>query len=118
MNQVFLVGRLTKDPEVEKKDGGKKVSHITLAVQRPFKNVDNLYDTDFIRCVMWNAVAESATEYCKTGDVIGVKGRLETDTYEDKDGNAKYFVQVVAERISFISSKKTNIEEQEETEEE
>ena len=112
MNQVLLVGRLTKDPEVDEKDDGKKLSHVTLAVQRPFKNVDNLYDTDFIRCVLWNQIAESATEYCKTGDVIGVKGRLETQTYVDKEGKTRYFVQVVAERISFISSKRSTIEEQ------
>lgn len=109
MNNVLLVGRLTKDPEVDEKEDGKKLSHITLAIQRPFKNVDNVYDTDFVRCVLWNAVAENATEYCKTGDVVGIKGRLETQTYEDKDGKIRYFVQVVAEKISFIASKKTKI---------
>ena len=109
MNQVFLVGRITKDPEFDEKDGGKKLAHITLAVQRPFKNVDGVYDTDFIRCVLWDVVAKNATEYCKTGDVLGVKGRLETQTYEDSEGNVKHFVQVVAERISFIASKKTKI---------
>jgi single-strand DNA-binding protein len=109
MNQVFLVGRITKDPECDEKAEGKKLTHITLAVQRPFKNVDGVYDTDFVRCVLWNAVAQSATEYCKTGDVIGVKGRLETQTYEDNEGKIKHFVQVVAERISFIASKKSNI---------
>ncbi len=109
MNQVLLVGRITKDPEVDEKEDGKKLSHITLAVQRPYKNVDGVYDTDFVRCVLWNAVAESATEYCKTGDVLGIKGRLETQTYEDKEGKIRYFVQVVAERISFIASKKSNI---------
>ena len=116
MNNVVLVGRITKDPEYDEKESGKKLTHITVAVQRPYKNADNLYDTDFIRCVLWNSIAESASEYCKTGDVIGVKGRLETQTYEDKDGNTRYVMQVVAERISFLASKKTKIKEEETTE--
>ena len=109
INQVLLVGRLTKDPEVNEKEDGKKLSHITLAIQRPFKNIDGEYDVDFVRCVLWNAVAKNATEFCKTGDVVGIKGRLETQTYEDKDGKVRYFVQVVAERISFIAAKKSKI---------
>ncbi len=115
MNQVILVGRLTKDPEIDEKDGGKKLSHITLAVQRPFKNVDGIYEADFVRCVLWNVVAENVSEFCKMGDVIGLKGRLETQTYEDKDGSVKHFVQVVAEKISFIASKKSNIIQEPET---
>ena len=109
MNQVLLVGRLTKDPEMDEKVDGKKLSHITLAVQRPFKNVDGVYEADFVRCILWNAVAENTMEFCKMGDVVGIKGRLETQTYEDKDGKIKYFVQVVAEKISFIASKKSKI---------
>lgn len=116
MNNVVLVGRITKDPECDEKESGKKLTNITVAVQRPFKNADNLYDTDFIRCVLWNSIAESAAEYCKTGDVIGVKGRLETQTYEDKEGNVRYSMQVVAERISFLASKKTKISETQEEE--
>ena len=113
MNQVLLVGRLTKDPEVDEKEDGKKLSHITLAVQRPFKNVDGVYETDFVRCILWNVVAENATQFCKTGDVIGIKGRLETQTYEDKEGKVRHFVQVVAEKISFIASKKSKIIQEE-----
>ena len=106
LNQTVLVGRLTKDPELIETEKDKKVLAITLAVQRPFKNVDGLYDTDFIRCIFWNNIAENACEYCKCGDVIGVKGRIQTSTYEDSEGNTKYVTEVIAERITFLSSKK------------
>ena len=111
LNQVVLVGRLTKDPEITTTESGKKYLYITLAVQRPFKNVNGIYDTDFIRCVLWNAIADSAAEYTKTGDVIGVKGRIQVENYEDDEGNMKYVTNVIAEKISFLSSAKTSIEE-------
>ena len=106
LNQVFLVGRLTKDPEIKETESGKKLTYVTLAVQRAFKNTDGIYDTDFISCVLWNNNAENASLYSKTGDVIGVKGRIQTDKYEDEDKNIKYVTEIIAEKISFISSYK------------
>ena len=106
LNQVILVGRLTRSPEIIEKDKGKKLTYINIAVQRPFKNVDGLYDTDFISCVLWNNIAENVVEYTKTGDVIGVKGRIQTDRYEDEEGNMKYVTEIIAEKITFISSSK------------
>jgi len=118
LNQVVLVGRLTKNPEIINTESGKKISYIVLAVQRPFKNADALYETDFIRCILWNAMAENTCEYCKCGDVIGVKGRVQAESYTDEDGNVKYSTDVVAERITFLSSsstsKKENIENKKE----
>ena len=108
MNQIVLVGRLTKDPEVIEKEN-KKLSTIVLAVQRPFKNVNGVYETDFIKCIMWNVIAENTSEYCHCGDVVGIKGRLQTDSYEDEDGNKKYVVEVIAEKVTFLSSKKEAI---------
>lgn len=106
LNQVVLVGRLTKELEVITTDKGKKYTYLMLAVQRPFKNVDGIFETDFIRCVLWNVIAENAVEFCHVGDVIGVKGRIQCDSYEDKDGNMKYTTDVLAERITFLSSSK------------
>ena len=74
LNQVVLVGRLTEDPTLINTVNGKKVSSITLAVQRTFKNQDGIYEADFIRCILWNAIAASTTEYCHKGDIVGVKG--------------------------------------------
>ncbi len=104
LNQVILVGRLTKEPEVVETETEKKVSNLSLAVTRPYKNADGVYETDFVEVTLWNAIAENTAEYCKKGDVIGVKGRLQVDAYE-KDGEKKFATKVVAERITFLSSR-------------
>jgi len=106
LNQVILVGRLTKNPEIKETESGKKMTYINIAVQRPFKNVDGIYETDFISCVLWNNVAENTVEYTKCGDVIGIKGRVQTDRYQDDDGNMNYVTEIVAEKITFLSSSK------------
>ena len=104
LNQVVFVGRLTKDPEIVETETGKKRTRIVVAVSRSFKNMEGIYETDFISCVLWNGIAESTCEYCKKGDVVGVKGRLQTSTVE-KDGEIKYYVEVIAEKVTFLSSK-------------
>lgn len=110
MNQVVLVGRLAGNPEIKTSENGKKYTYINIAVPRSFKNSDGIYETDFIRCVLWNGVASSTSEYCKTGDVIGIKGRLQNSNYEDEQKEKKYITEVVAERVSFISSSKKGSE--------
>ena len=106
LNNVILVGRLTDNPKLEELEDGKKVTTVVLAVNRNFKNADGVYDTDFIRCVLWNSVASTTTDYCKVGDVIGVKGRLQTSKYEDENKKTHYLTDVVAERVTFLSTKK------------
>ena len=110
LNQVVLVGRLTEDPTLINTVNGKKVSSITLAVQITFKNQDVIYEADFIRCILWNAIAASTTEYCKKGDIVGVKGRIQTSNYEDEKGNKVYTTDVIAEKVTFLSSKKPDEE--------
>lgn len=107
LNQLVIVGRLTKDPELKKTESGKNVTNITLAVPRNYKNIDGQYETDFIDCVMWNNVAESTTEYCHKGDLLGVKGRIQTRSYE-KDEEKRYVTEVIAEKVTFLSSKKAD----------
>ena len=104
MNQVILVGRLCQDPELLSVKNQKQMTSITLAINRHFKNNDGIYETDFIRCVLWNGIAANTTEYCHKGDIVGVKGRLQTSVYEDDDNNKKYGMDVVAEKINFLSS--------------
>ncbi len=115
LNQVVLVGRLTADPELTKLENGKKVTTVNLAVQRTWKNEDAIYEADYIRCILWDAVAASTTEYCHKGDIVGIKGRIQTGSYEDSNGNKKYTVDVIAEKVTFLTSKQ--IKEQEEKEE-
>lgn len=107
LNQVVIAGRLVSDPEISITDNNKKRTYVTVAVPRSYKNVDGTYDTDFIRCVLWNGIAESTCEYCKKGDIVGVKGRIQTSSYE-KDGEKVYPVDIIAEKVSFLSSKKTD----------
>lgn len=104
MNTVVLVGRLTSDPEITVTENGRNVTKITLAINRNYKNQDGLYESDFIRCVLWNSIAGATTEYCKVGDVIGIKGRLQTSSYENKDNQKVYVTEVIAERVTFLSS--------------
>lgn len=106
MNNVLLVGRLVKDPEITTTETGKQVTVLNLAVHRSYKNADGLYETDFIRCRLWNGVAVNTCEYCHSGDVVGVKGRLENSNYEDAEGNKKYLTEVVVERVTFLTPNK------------
>ena len=71
-------------------ENNKKRTHITVAVPRSYKNIEGVYETDFIRCTLWNAVASSTSEYCHKGDIVGIKGRIQVNSYEDKDGTKKY----------------------------
>ncbi len=112
LNQIVLVGRLVKDPEVNKTDNNKQYSHITLAVPRSFKNINGEYDTDFIDCVLWDGVAKSTKDYCKKGDIVGVKGRIQSETVEKEDGSKKYYINVVAERVTFLSGSTTKKSEE------
>lgn len=108
LNQVILVGRLVRTPELLLTESGKKMSLVTLAVNRGFKNQNGEYDTDFLDCTLWTSVAENTAEYCKTGDVIGVRGRLQTRLIEDDEGIKYKKVEVVAEKVTFLSSAKNN----------
>lgn len=102
MNQVILVGKIFGDIKVETGENDKKVCKLKIVVSRNFKNIDGVYENDLIDIILWNGVAESTVEYCKNGDVIGIKGRLQVE-----DNN----LQVIAEKITFLSSKKVENEE-------
>ena len=105
LNQVVLVGRLTSDLEAKELEDGKKVTNMTLAIPRSFKNAEGEYETDFVECTLWNNIAENTAEYCKKGDIVGVKGRLQTNSYEKEDGSKVYRMDVVAEKVTFLSSR-------------
>jgi len=104
MNNLVLVGRLVKRPVLKEIENGRKTTTIVLAVPRNFKNDVGEYETDFIPVNLVGQVAESTVEYCKQGDVIGVKGRLARLSGND--------LQVVAEKISFLSSRPKDYDEE------
>ena len=103
LNQAVLVGRIVQEPELKNTEKGK-VTNITLAVPRSFKNANGEYDTDFISCVLWKGVAESTVEYCKKGDLVGIKGRIQTRDVDLDDETHKKYVEVIAEKVTFLSS--------------
>lgn len=102
LNQIVIVGRLVRNPELRETEGGKKVTNITLAVPRSYKNINGEYETDYIDCVLWTGIAENTSEYCKKGDILGLKGRVQTWAYEIDD-KKKYVTEVVAEKVTFLS---------------
>lgn len=107
MNAVVLVGRLVDNPEIITTESNKKLTSVVLAVHRNYKNSDGIYETDFVRCILWNGVAATTCEYCHAGDIIGVKGRIETRSYENENKEKKYATEVIADKITFLSSTKT-----------
>lgn len=114
MNNVCLMGNLTKDPVV-KEYGIKKAeglcARITLAVRR------NADETDFINCVAFGKTAEMIDSYVTKGDKIAIEGRIQTGSYDDKDGNKRYTTDVVISRVHFAGSKKKDEDDEIEEEE-
>ena len=111
MNIVTIVGVIVETPVVKEFESGARGTTITLRVTRPFKSLDGQKEADFIRCHLWEGIAQSVCEYCTKGDVIGVRGRLVNYTDEvnfncDKENHVKRlsFLQFVGERVSFIST--------------
>ena len=113
MNQFFGVGRLVAQPEVKESENGKKYTNFTIAVQRSYKNADSVYETDFLDVVSFGPMAETTCEYCQKGDMVGVKGRVETSSYENEDGEKRKSTQIIADRITFLSSSKNKETESE-----
>lgn len=104
LNQVVLVGRIVKTPELKVTESGKKMAIVTLAVPRSYKNASGEYDTDFLECTLWTNVAENTSEYCQTGDMIGVKGRIQSRIIQNDDGVKKKKTEIIAEKVTFLAS--------------
>lgn len=108
INRTVLVGRLTRDPEMKTTNNGTAVAQFTLAVNRQFTNAQGEREADFVNCVIWRKGAEALAQYTHKGSLIGVDGRIQTRTYEDKDGKTVFVTEVVADSFSFMESKKDN----------
>jgi len=99
LNQTVIVGRIVNIESEKETNKGM----VTLAVPRSYKNTEGEYDTDFIPCVLYNGIAQNVLEYCKVGDLVGIKGRIQTREIEQEDDVIK-FVEVVAEKVTFLST--------------
>lgn len=106
LNSVNLIGRIANEIEVKELEKGK-VTTISVAVPRSYKNKDGEYETDFIECTIWNELAGRVKEFCKKGDLIAIAGRLSTETYSDKEGNNRKAYKVIVEKVTFLQPKKT-----------
>lgn len=104
INNVTLVGRLTKEPELRFTPGGKGVATFTIAVNRPFKNQQGEQEADFISIVVWGRSAENSANFLKKGSLAGVTGRIQTRSY-DTDNGKRYVTEVVAEQVAFLEPK-------------
>lgn len=111
LNQVVLVGRIVKTPELKVTESGKKTTTVTLAVPRNYKNSEGQYETDYLDCTLWTNVAENTTEYCQTGDMVGVKGRIQSRTIVNEDGSKRRKTEIVAEKVTFLAQSPKNKEE-------
>ncbi|MGE7924718.1 single-stranded DNA-binding protein [Viridibacillus arvi] len=105
MNNVNLIGRLTKDAELRYTPQGKASGSFTLAVQRDFKNANGEYDVDFILCQVWDKRAEALANNTKKGSQLGVTGRIQSRNYEGSDGKRVYITEVIVSNIKYLDSK-------------
>lgn len=101
LNQIILVGKLVKIPELKENENGKKFSVVTVAVPRSFKNMNGEYETDIIECISFDSVASATVEYCQKGDVVGVKGRVQS-----KISDKECKLEIIAEKVTFLSQAK------------
>ena len=108
MNNVSLVGRLTKDVELKQTGSQTAVATGTLAVNRQFKSANGEKETDFINIVAWRKTAEILSSYASKGSQIGITGRIQTRNYEGNDGKRVYVTEVVAESINLLDSRSSN----------
>lgn len=106
MNKVFLIGRLTRDPELRYTGSNVPVCSFSIAVNRTFTNSNGEREADFINVVVWRKQAENVKNYLSQGSQVAVDGRIQTRNYEDKEGNKRYITEVVADNVEFLGSKK------------
>ncbi|MCD4961228.1 single-stranded DNA-binding protein [Enterococcus casseliflavus] len=108
INNLTLVGRLTKDPDLKYTGSGTAVATFTLAVNRNFTNQSGEREADFINCVIWRKPAETLANYAKKGVLIGVTGRIQTRSYDNQQGQKVYVTEVVTDNFQLLESKNSN----------
>ena len=105
INNVVLIGRLTRDVDLRYTPQNQVVGQFTLAVNRNFKNQNGEYDADFINCVIWGKSAENFANWTKKGNLVGITGRVQTRNYENQQGQRVYVTEVVAESFQLLEKR-------------
>ncbi|MCO6531457.1 MULTISPECIES: single-stranded DNA-binding protein [Lactobacillus] len=106
INRVVLVGRLTRDPELRTTGSGISVATFTLAVDRQYTNAQGERGADFISCVIWRKAAENFCNFTSKGSLVGIDGRIQTRSYDNKDGQRVYVTEVVVDNFALLESRK------------
>ncbi|MBP5308605.1 MAG: single-stranded DNA-binding protein [Clostridia bacterium] len=105
MNKVYLIGNLTRDPEISETSGGVHVCRFAIAVNRTYASSDGTRETDFFNITVWRQLAENCGKYLKKGSKVAVVGQLQNRSYEDKDGVRRTVTDVIANEIEFLTPK-------------
>ena len=105
LNKSIIIGRLTKDPELKYTQNGIAVTNFTVAVNRNFKNQQGEQEADFIPVVVWRKLAETCCQYLGKGRLVAVSGKIQTRSYDDKDGIRRYITEIVADEVQFLDYK-------------
>lgn len=105
MNRVELIGRITRDPELRYTNSNIATTRFTLAVNRPFQSQTGEQGTDFINVVVWRKQAENVKKYVSKGSLVAVEGRIQTGSYENREGQRVYTTDVVADSVQFLETK-------------
>ena len=103
MNKVFLIGNLTRDPELTETASGVPVCHLSIAVNRNYSSQDGERQTDFFNCTAWRAMAETIARYTKKGKKVAVVGSIQLRNYEDNQGVKRTAVDIIAQDVEFLS---------------
>lgn len=106
INRVVLVGRLTRDPELRRTGNGTAVASFTLAIDNRLKDENGNKTTSFIPCVVWNQQAENCVRFVKKGSLVGIEGRLNQRTYQNKEGNNVQVIEVMCDSVQYLEPKK------------
>lgn len=108
MNKVFLIGRLTRDPELRYTGNNTAVATFSIAVNRNFTNQSGEREADFINIVVWRKQAENVKNYLTQGSQVAIDGRIQTRSYDDNNGQKRYVTEVIADNVEFLGSKSSS----------
>ena len=111
MNKLFLIGNLTRDPEMSETASGVAFCRLGIAVNRPYQGSDGERATDFFNITVWRGQAENCARYLKKGSKVAIVGSLQNRSYEDKDGNKRQVTDIIANEVEFLSQKSSNNDE-------
>lgn len=105
MNQIGMIGRMTKDPVLRQLSEGRVQTSFVLAVQRTYKSAKS-DDADFILCTVWGKLAEHTVKYCGKGSLVGISGHIHSRSYQREDGNRIFVTEVIVEEVQFLQTKR------------